>query len=105
MCVKLKCDDLKMGIFYMIMNFRSGLPLWFLTGAQKKKKKSPKKVRTFFNQKLSNEIQVSLSDPYNLTFNQLANKHNAELQRTDPGTKVTGEFSTRGHIFSPNVWN
>ena len=22
------------------------------------------------------------------------NKHNAELQRTDPGTKVTGEFST-----------
>ena len=31
------------------------------------------------------------------------NKHNAELQRTDPGTKVTGEFSTRGHIFSPNV--
>ena len=33
------------------------------------------------------------------------NKHIAELQRTDPGTKVTGEFSTRGHIFSPNVWN
>ena len=31
------------------------------------------------------------------------NKHNAQLQRTDPGTKVTGEFSTRGHIFSPNV--
>ena len=27
------------------------------------------------------------------------NKHNAELQRTDAGTKVTGEFSTRG----PNV--
>ena len=27
------------------------------------------------------------------------NKHNAELQRTDPGTKVTGEFSTRD-IFS-----
>ena len=26
-------------------------------------------------------------------------KHNAELQRTDPGTKVTGEFSTRD-IFS-----
>jgi len=33
------------------------------------------------------------------------NKHNAELQWTDPGTKVTGEFSTMGHIFSPNVWN
>ena len=27
------------------------------------------------------------------------NKHNAELQRTDPGRKVTGEFSTRGHNF------
>ena len=24
------------------------------------------------------------------------NKHNAELQQSDPGTKVTGEFSTRG---------
>ena len=23
----------------------------------------------------------------------ISNKHNAELQRTDPGTKVTGEFS------------
>ena len=33
----------------------------------------------------------------------ISNKHNPELQRTDPGTKVTGEFSTRGHIFSPNV--
>ena len=30
-------------------------------------------------------------------------KHNAELQRTDPGTKNTGEFSTRGHNFPPNV--
>ena len=28
------------------------------------------------------------------------NKRNAELQRTDPGTKVAGEFSTRGDIFS-----
>ena len=34
---------------------------------------------------------------------QKENKHNTELQRTDPGTKVTGEFSTRGHIFLPNV--
>ena len=34
---------------------------------------------------------------------QYKDKHNAELQRTDPGTKVTGEFSTRGHIFPPNV--
>ena len=32
-------------------------------------------------------------------------KHNAELQRADPGTKVTGEFSTKGHIFPPRVWN
>ena len=31
------------------------------------------------------------------------NKHNAELQRADPGTKVTGEFSTRGHIFPPSI--
>ena len=29
------------------------------------------------------------------------NKHNAELQQTDPGTKVTGEFSTRGYIITP----
>ena len=33
------------------------------------------------------------------------NKRNAELQRTDPGTKVTGEFNTKGRIFPPNVWN
>ena len=33
------------------------------------------------------------------------NKHNAELLRTDPSTKVAGEFSTRGHIFPPNDWN
>ena len=33
------------------------------------------------------------------------NKHNAELQQSDPGTKVTGEFSTRGSIFLPNARN
>ena len=33
------------------------------------------------------------------------NKHNTELQRTDPGTKVTGEFSIRGHIFPPFEMN
>ena len=33
------------------------------------------------------------------------NKHNAELQRTDPGSKVTGEFSTKGRIFPPNAQN
>ena len=31
------------------------------------------------------------------------NKHNAELQRTDPVTTVTGEFSTRGRILAPNL--
>ena len=33
--------------------------------------------------------------------NNKRNKHNAELQQTDPGTKVTGEFSTRGYIITP----
>ena len=33
------------------------------------------------------------------------NNHNAELQRTDPGRKVTGEFSTRGRIFPQNAQN
>ena len=27
------------------------------------------------------------------------NKHNAELQPTDPGTKSTGEFGAKGHVF------
>ena len=35
----------------------------------------------------------------------MENKHNAELQRTDPDTKVTGEFSTKGRIFPPNAQN
>ena len=29
----------------------------------------------------------------------MENKHNAELQRTNPGTKVTGEFSANGPYF------
>ena len=33
------------------------------------------------------------------------NKHNAELQRTNPGIKVPGEFSNRCHILPPNIWN
>ena len=33
------------------------------------------------------------------------NNHNAELQRTNPGTKVTDEFSTKGRIFPPNAQN
>ena len=32
-------------------------------------------------------------------------KHNTKLQRTDPGTKVTGEFYTKGCIFPPNAIN
>ena len=33
------------------------------------------------------------------------NKHNAELQRIDPGKKIIGKFSTRGRIFPPNAQN
>ena len=33
------------------------------------------------------------------------NKHNAELQRTDPGTKLTSEFSTKSRMFPPNASN
>ena len=32
-------------------------------------------------------------------------KHNTELKRTDPGKKVTGEFSTRGRIFPSSARN
>ena len=32
---------------------------------------------------------------------QIENKHNAELQRTDPGANVTGEFITKDRIFPP----
>ena len=31
------------------------------------------------------------------------NKHSAELQQTDPSTKVKGEFSTKNRIFQPNA--
>ena len=35
------------------------------------------------------------------------NKHNAELQRADPGTKDVGQYSTRtqGRIFPHNAQN
>ena len=36
---------------------------------------------------------------------EIKSKHNAELQRADPGTKVTGLSSTRGHIFPYNAQN
>ena len=48
-------------------------------------------------------INNSTMQQYMIRFKKIKNKHNAELQRTDPGTKVTGEFSTRGHIFPPNI--
>ena len=35
---------------------------------------------------------------------QKYNKHNAELQRTDPGTKVKGEFSTNFYHFHRFSW-
>ena len=34
---------------------------------------------------------------------KLENKHNAELQRTDPGTRVRGTLSTKARIFPPNA--
>ena len=34
--------------------------------------------------------------------NMNTNKLNAKLQRTDPSTKVSGEFSTKGRIFQQN---
>ena len=40
-----------------------------------------------------------------LTEKEEKNKHNAELQRADPGTEVTGQFSTRGRIFLHDAQN
>ena len=37
--------------------------------------------------------------PYQPKYEKEENKHNAELQWADPGTKVEGEFNTKGHIF------
>ena len=39
---------------------------------------------------------------FELFINVNINKHNAELHRTDPGTKVKGDFSNKGRIFQPN---
>ena len=41
-------------------------------------------------------------DILKIYFQNSNNKHNAELQRANPGTTVTGYFSTRGHIFPHN---
>ena len=46
------------------------------------------------------DIPLSL---YNIWSN--TNKHNAEPQRIDPGTKILGEFGTKSHIFPPNAQN
>ena len=40
---------------------------------------------------------------YKIKRNKIKHKHNAELQRTDPGTKVMDEFSTKGRIYPPNA--
>ena len=37
--------------------------------------------------------------------NRHVNKHNTELQRTDPGTKDKGKFSSRSRIFPDNKQN
>ena len=52
---------------------------------------------------VAGQMKIKLLKNTDILIKAYSNKHNAELQRTDPGTKVTGEFSTRGHIFSPNV--
>ena len=52
-------------------------------------------TREITNQYMSDHIQNPQDNAFRNT--------STELQRTYPGTKVTGEFSTRGHIFPPNV--
>ena len=49
-------------------------------------------------------IQYNNNDNNNKNDNN-NNKHNAELQRADPSTKVTGKFITRGRIFPQNAQN
>ena len=51
-----------------------------------------------FTPTLSKNVSLQLKD-------NKSNKHNAEMQRTDPGTKMTGTFSTKAHIFPPNAQN
>ena len=45
---------------------------------------------------------ISLPSPFLETAfinEKLKTKQNAKLQRTDPGTKDTGKFNIRGHVF------
>ena len=52
------------------------------------------------SQQMKNLIQKKYNEKY--IFNEYYwNKHNAELQRIDPGTKVTGQSSNKGRIFPP----
>ena len=55
-----------------------------------------------FRSHLNNPNPVVKRDAY---LKDKRNKHNAELQRTNPGTKVTGKFSTKGRIFRSNAQN
>ena len=50
-------------------------------------------------------VCTSLQHSRTRNVNKIKNKHNAKLQRTGPGTKLIGEFSTRGRIFPPNARN
>ena len=54
------------------------------------------------------KITIAIAKAERLLFTNskiIVDKHNAELQRADPGTKFTGQFSTRGRIFPHNAQN
>ena len=59
---------------------------------------------TEHSEKRKREIIVTLLISKGINSDYYSNKHNAELKQTDPGTKFTGEFSTKGHIFPPNTY-
>ena len=66
---------------------------------------------SFFNNNMIwsfklDELQTgSIKMPLLSENNGKDNKHNADLQQADPGTKVTGQFSTRGCIFPHDAQN
>ena len=43
---------------------------------------------------LSTHLEIEMDDLINQS-----NKNNSDLKRTDPGIKITGEFSTKDRIF------
>ena len=64
------------------------------------------KQQTITDTKSSHDASEQLklqTGEHNLAFFGLKEIMTSTTQRTDPGTKITGEFSTRGHIFPPNV--